>query len=1075
MSAKEQAAIGTLQVVAAAAAPIAPWGTAASVAIAAGIGIYQAVDAADKQKAIIEADMIKEASKIKELEVQKKVIDKAARRPTVPLDLYSGPPMYWIVNSSPLDSDEEFYKIPNSDKSVEWPCGQSGGKSIKPSANPQNIKISDIYAPTPPKNSPSLCVFFWAVPIFFARLMQLIGESMYGGAYDPKSKDGSRTKEEVLHDEVKKILLSGRLDEAGNWFGKIGPVIPPLALSDDEFAPRFYGRSGWVQSLTIDNIRFANGTRFAHTGLAKSPYIQYIKNKENLEKSVVLSRINRRVILTVNPTSASSALRITSIVKPSAAIKSLATTTTINKTDYATMESGWVLTADELLSNYWIDDPAFRKMLETEDPDRGAFYYVTMIENVSKSDSQKYKEFDYDATDFLSGTKGQTPAGIMKTIQLSAGFEKSWRGDQFFSDRFAKQLSSGGISEEFLKSQIDGKFAIAPFDLSVRMTNQEVKTSDGKPLFAPRPVPETDSDSYVFKDIGASVGEETVGISDDKGDYKNRFGWLTEIAIMPSYDASGGHTGWKAVEKTGKYNDYQYLQEEQAFKKITTVIGKGTINGLKIRSSKVYTMLPTMVGVPNQNLDQMPAIYEIIRTRPPAAGETTVKLPAKYAAGPAWANKLIKSGAKSVQFAFRPSSTPTAPNGAKFKLGVIRIQKFKHVTDVNGKKIPYPQLSDFSSALARFSHDENKPVVSVSGKESPSPFYCGRRADERSLPAWKFLRVNTSNFGTKGNDNDTGWEDCHDWSWPYPTNTLKGIGRISKKIYDSLGEGIGRAGCSPSSIATGPTFWGDMNLYGMSYQKLKEVLSTDPSQPGWKANVAVCIWDTISEMQVGAYVRYPSRPVNITQTLAQSVQNRFNIYSNNDSARATYLKTAQEAQKNGNPPRVWDEVKNDWVILTPEQAADVCMDVVDKWFNGVFPRPAPEYADKFKKPNWDLSTLEEMTRAQIMLKNWAIDLGKPESEREGHQFPDKYFSINIFGLDQANRAAAASYNAIEKNRLVDTNPIAASYQMIGNSQQSSNVSDSQETESDEFPVKIALGIAAAGVGVVAAIALSRKK
>lgn len=1096
---QEQAAIGTLQLVSAAAAPIAPWGTAASVVISAGIGIYTAIEEAEKQKSLIKAEELKLASQLEDASVQQKVIEKVYKRPTIPLDLYSGPPMYWVVNSSFLDSQDKHYKLPNSDLGVEWPCNEVGGKSITPSANRENIATEDIYASSPPDacSKPALCVFFWAVPIFFARIMQLLGESMYGSNYDPKSQSyGEGTKESVLYEEVKKIILSGRIDQAGNWFGKIGPVVPPLALSDNEYAPRFYGRSGWVQSVSANNIRFSNGTRYANTDLANSKYIQFVKNKENVDKSKILSAINKRVILTV-PTPAQTMSGLGSSVLSSKFTAQAFNNTVLKSARLilsaisdTTIESGWVISAKTLLSNFHIEDPDFQAMLESGDPDNSAFYYTTMLEILPtvqlKSDVKKYSEFVLFPYSMMSSKWNLTPSGIMKYIQEAAGFARNLDastslsaiksipvdGKHNFNDltnSLSNEISLRKSRDTFFRSEFSDGFALAPFDLRVSMKWSEVRTKDGAKEFAPRPVPQTKTDSYVFKDVGTTIDENTVGISDGNGDVRNRYGWISQLAIMPGYDASSGHAGWKAVEKSNKHNAYMYDQDEEL-----------RLQSWRTYTSKMYTFLPSLVlkkgaKIENQTslANALPQISEIIRSRPPVSGEKTVSLPAKYASGPSWANKLIKSGANRVDFAVRPASQPEG-----FRLGLIRVQKFTHHIDVHGKEKAYPQLSENSVAIASFSHEENKPIFCVEGKENISPFYCGRRADERSKPAWKFARDQTSNFGMPVTQStDTGWEDCHDWSWPYPTSVLKSIGIVSKELFQELGEGIGRSGCSPSSIATGPTFWGDMNLYGITYQSLKEGLSTTPGSQGWKNNVAICIWNAISEMQVGAYVRYPSRSQNVSESLAKAVEGRFNAYSGSKSARNSYLERAKLAKESGQPLRVLDEKTDQWVDLTPDQAADLCMSVVDTWFNGTFPRPTAGYESKFKKSNWSHDTLKDMARAHIKLKNWAIDLGKSERDRVGYEFPSDSFSINVFGLNKANRDAIASYEAVRSEKLSTENPLAAADEILKGNSSSKGDLNSSKKESTLFTKKnmvIAAATTAAIIATAAAVSHSRK-
>jgi hypothetical protein len=213
--------------------------------------------------------------------------------------------------------------------------------------------------------------------------------------------------------------------------------------------------------------------------------------------------------------------------------------------------------------------------------------------------------------------------------------------------------------------------------------------------------------------------------------------------------------------------------------------------------------------------------------------------------------------------------------------------------------------------------------------------------------------------------------------------------------------------------------------------------------------------------------------------LAKAVEDRFNIFSNNASARKSYLNRATEAKGSGEKLRVWDESTKSWVDLTPDQAADLCMSVVDTWFNGTFPRPSTEYEDKFKKPNWSHDTLKAMASAHIRLKNWALDLGKSESQRVGHKFPDDAFSINVFGLNKANRDAIASFEAVKEQNLAEVNPLAAINEMVTQTQpdgnNDGNMANSKIESSSIFtPKNIAIGAATAtAVAIAMAVILGR--
>jgi hypothetical protein len=182
------------------------------------------------------------------------------------------------------------------------------------------------------------------------------------------------------------------------------------------------------------------------------------------------------------------------------------------------------------------------------------------------------------------------------------------------------------------------------------------------------------------------------------------------------------------------------------------------------------------------------------------------------------------------------------------------------------------------------------------------------------------------------------------------------------------------------------------------------------------------MWQSIIEMQTGAYSRYSYLANNLNNTFADDVQKQFATFTNNAKARQAFLDQAKSSMDNGVQPRKYNEKTGAPQYLSPEQAADYCMSIVDAWFNGTFPKPNAEFQKIFQKKEWDSDVLDKVARAHIRLKNWALDLGLPEDQRKSHKFPSDAYSINFFGLNKANRVAIESYNSVVDEKAVVTNP-----------------------------------------------------
>lgn len=1014
----ESAVIGTMEVVAAAAAPIAPWGTVASVVIMAGISVYETMSAAEKTEQLIKNKYDQVTNKLEFAKTLQDTVERAKNRPVMPLDLYSGPPMYWILTQQELSkSGTQYYKIPNGE--VDWPCGVLGGKTAMPKTNNQNINVGDVFAPFPPtiSNAPVICIFFWAVPIFFARFQQLLGEDLIKVGYDPEGFDLSKTESnnKVLSGITKNILKEGFLDGAGNWYAKIGAIIPPIAINDDDFAPRYYGRSLWVHNLAIQNIKFLNGDKISSSGINNSTDTatfnsQDAKTARSISDFYSIAR-PRFVLVNGTPYYQSSdrnKSQTTPVMNSGEVLDIQGLVSRFDKSDGL-----FQLIRQNLLSGQKNDDSLFFAVsipsssivtVNTEKNSAG-FPYIfksigqSLLLNGTPGEGLSYKIGTYDL--FKSGIKF---AGGFQPASLSP-FAKLQSVDQKTTQQLSQQNQPWNWS--YLNSRFNGAFSLAPYKIYVTAKLEQV--GDGR---APRPHigppwvtvysgSEYNHTTYGFMDFDPDKFQYSriPGLWDGNDSGTSKYNWIRNLAIMPGFEIDLNQKtkpedyGFSAISKS-VYNNFDWA-------------GSYTYAGNESDGAKAESFVYDTFQVSKTYT----SINEIVKLRPPLAGEPTIKLSSKFwGEGAPWA-KLKNS--EVVDFALIKSN--------------IVVFQFNR-SQLNGTGISEKPLT---SAYVRTNTEENKPIIEIPGMANPSPFYCGRRADARTKSVWKEIRLAST---TEKNQSDSGWEDCHEWSWPYSTTTLAEIGRISRNIYNKLGEGIGRAGLSPSSIATGPTIWGDVSLYTSRYTSMLGG-SSDPNSPLFGKFKAKAMWQAIIEMQTGAYSRYPMIKNNINDTFADSVKSTFAAYGSDEASRKTWKNLAEQAIINGNPPKIWDENLKKYVIIdSADKAADLCVQIVNSWFNGTFPKPTVQFQNSLKKKTWDAKVLEEIADAHIRLKNWAIDLGKPEFERVGAQFPNDKFSINFFGLNKANRIAIESLNSITKSNAVSTNPIQTGINKIIDSQ-----------------------------------------
>lgn len=1018
---KEDAVIGTLGVVAAAAGPIVPWGTVASVVIMAGIAVYKGMSAANKAEIQLNNTMNNLQSQFDYLKVIKSTIEQAGKRPKMPLDLYSGPPMYWIVPSPDveLNTNARYYNLPNG--SVYWPCADQGGFSPMANTNKTNVNTDDIYAPFKPNknNNPTICIFFWAVPIFFARMQQLLGEQIFGGVYDPKSIDpkSGKTVEVVLADIIKGIINQGRLDSAGNWYAKIGPVIPALAFDDDDYAARYYGRNTWVHNLALQNIKYADGSRIADSGVKYAQTTEYFSSA-TAKQAIALS----------NEYATEKPHFVAVAGKPYYLANSLVNAPT------PVLNSGQVLDLYGLVSHYDKWDGSFKNSRDALRASPGVsddtlYYVVSIPTNLefkrTSIASSLYSKLQYAGLATVVGgsldsrwkdndnLEGNSTLWLYTTdiystaIRNAGGFNQVGLSSLLIKDidspRMDPASSKADWNMDFLASRIHGKFALAPFQLYIQAKCEQFTNDNmprpyiGPPYTGDSAIPDTTHSSYGFFDFDPEpfAYTEVVGLWDGAGNM-GRFDWIRNLSIMCGYkaDVNSKSDEFKysaAIAPTKLENQSNSAADRL---QVHMDIDLSDISAAGHNETFYYRTF----NIPSS----FSGINEIVKLRPPMTGEPTIKLRKEFwGEGEPWA-KL--QGKDEVDFAIINSP----------KLMVFSF-----------KREPLIALTSLGQPLTRAYYrtnlEENKPIVELEGKSNPSPFYCGRRADPRTKWAWRKIRLATT--GQSESSKDTGWEDCHEWSWPYPTPVLAEIGRVSNAIYKDLGEGIGRAGLSISSIATGPTLWGDVSLYISRYSALKGSSSSIGTK-GFEKLVAQTMWQSIIEMQTGAYSRYSYLANNLNSTFADDVQKQFSTFTNNSKARQSFLDQAKSSSADGVQPRKYNDKTGAPIYMTPDQAADYCMSIIDAWFNGTFPKPNAEFQKIFQKKDWDADVLDKVARAHIRLKNWAIDLGLPDNQKKGHKFPSDAYSINFFGLNKANKIAIEAYNsAVDANAMV-TNPLS---------------------------------------------------
>lgn len=1052
----EDAVTGTLGVVAAAAAPFVPWGTVASVVIMAGITIFKGVSAAEKA----EKDLNKKLDDLTSMKdfvtVTKDTIARAARRPKMPLDLYSGPPMYWIVPSQEIEPEgsPKYYTLPNG--AVAWPCSDQGGFTPMANTNKTGVNIDDVYAPFKPNvnNNPSICIFFWAVPIFFARLQQLIGEAKYGSNYDPKAKTkGGITIESELASIIKSIIKYGRLDNAGNWYAKIGPVIPALAFDDDDYAARYYGRNAWVHTLAMQNIKFADGSRISESGI-KFAGTQYTKIPQ-VGQDYYNSAPAKQAISISKKYSEEKPRFVAVAGKPYYLANSLLNTPT------PVMNSGHVLDLFNIVSRYekWdgshkIARESLRKLPNLSDD---TLYYVVsapkMVSVVKSTAGYNlvagWPNFrDIEVTNLMADTMviggdasrvnwkiysnaavktkytvayittlgistaantttddvsqvGLNTSDVYKMIIRGAGGFNQL-GLSYYGPTLQALDSGSGWNYDFLSSRFHGKFALAPYQLYIAAKTEQIGDYNvprpyiGPPYAGEGYAQDTIHSTYGFFDFDPEpfAYENVAGLYDGEGKV-GKFDWIRNLAIMCGFkaDLKGNPDQYKyttAIQPTQIVNYSDSATDDIMVRKGFNI---GDVTSAKRNETMFYRTFDVTSETSGYN--------EIVKLRPPMKGEPTVKLRKEFwGEGEPWA-KL--QGTDEVDFAIINSN--------------VKIFTFKRSKMLALSSIGQP----LTRAYFKTNLEENKPIVELENKANPSPFYCGRRADPRTKAAWKKIRL-TSTGQDEDVSKDTGWEDCHEWSWPYSTQVLAEIGRVSGKVYKDLGEGIGRSGLSISSIATGPTIWGDVALYISRYSALKGG-SSDPNSPMFGKFLAQAAWQSIIEMQTGAYSRYTYLPNNLNATFAEDIQKQFSMFTNKSTARAKFLEDAKKSVSEGKAPAYYNPKTGARQELTPDQAADYCMSIVDAWFNGTFPRPTAEYQQVFNKKDWDSDVLEKLSRAHIRLKNWAIDIGLPQSQRKGHSFPSDAFTINFFGLNKASQIAIQSYNSVIDENAIVTNPL----------------------------------------------------
>lgn len=1012
---------GTLNAVAAAAAPFAPWGTVAAAAIVGGTMIYDTIKAA-KEKEIEE---LQEKYLKNQLEIIKAIATdakyRASLRPLMSIDLNSGPPMYWIVEGK----DQQIeglgaFKIPGGD--VLWPRA-SGGMHFKDSE--QEIKdpsdLRYVYQPdAPPALPPRLCIFFWSVPLFFARLQQRIGDQIFGAGHDPKSLpppeyldkprfSSFKTKEGISSEIMKEMMLKGEFDSQGNWYGEFGFCVPVLAASDDDFAPRYYGRSLWAHNQAVKQMSVADGTRLEFSGMKWSGKRNDPANAERMKSAELYLSKN-----------------------PRAAGKMVGRAGGGNKDDGFALQCGTVMDLQTLISNYYIDDESW-KSLSHGSKDPHSLYYVTSVNetdtvNESRSIIDRASAY-FSPVSALSSYQNDS-LRVMTNIDYSGPFVP-WCG---YSPRVNQSIS--GLSS-------------CPFFLGV--CGEIVATSKDKTEPRPNYFTSKELSSYGFYDFLPTEVDKAPGLTKNKN-----YSWLRRLSITP-YVKSVTGAGWKDIADSAMFTKYSWswaLQYERPgstpfdtfFKNMKGLEGKlkfkwssltedsllklGTFDSPSFRSYIVNKTKPS--GNTAQTL--CPQIYPIIKNRPPVLGEKTVKLhKSQFGEAASWAGNSESSNFTIVD--------PNLPKGRK--LVIVKINKLN--LEIFSKD-ELPAASSFFHS----NYEENKPIVEMPENirekyPSPSPFYCGRRADSRIGPIFGSYRQAITGKATAMDQGPKSemWDDCHDWSWPFPKDTLQSIGDISGEIYEELGEGIGRAGCSPSAYATGPTLWGDVSLYSRAFPTLTSAPSNDVDSEDFDRVKAQFFWETLFEIQVGSYIRYKSRSNTTSMSLTEKIEKSFSIYSNSENTKKFYVDQAKKKIEDGLESRIWDSAQNKYVYLTPEQNANYCMNVIDSWYKSMVPFPVKNHMDSYTTGTWTTDLLKTTVKAHIRLKQWA-------TKEPGALFPTKHYSINnMNAIDACKMVSKFKYDEIQKIIPKTILPDAATAQSLSNSRAEESARNMEEKRKAE--------------------------
>ena len=980
----------SLQAIAGAAALFPPFGTVASAAIMGGIFVKNSLDAIEANEEIVafQKHAMIEAKKMEDL--TDSVYDAAKRRPRVPLDLYSAPPMYWIFAGKPTGLDKPSFKIPGG--KVDWPESTKGGSTLYDIAgfDKNKARINSLFAPFAPEIVPKLGVFFWAVPLFFARLQEKIGLIVFGPSHNPQdqadvSRFGGKTKEQVSSSIMKDILHSGEFDKYGNWFATIGSAIPPLAVNDGEFASRYYGRQLWAHNIAKKQMSYSDGTALCDTRIGENSFGE----KSEIAERIKIAGIRRN-----------ECPRIMKV--PGSPYGTFATTTEVNL-------AGQLMDLKTLLSNYYIDDDRFRTFkpegginlnIEAKDDDE-YLYYVTVVDAAGPANPPE--DLHNARSELCAGNQlSIVSRGISSAGSFTGYYADAAKNSQFFKGlslcpyqyaihpyirakelvenaEIDKQFSSTGFYDFFQgESSVGGlPGAVGVVKDSAITTLKRLSTTplvsgEYGPAFCDsiskstfryvlRTAPPVESrDAYVL--VGTTKNEDL------------------SAGMRKAYLNSG-----IAVTNWGGYNSI-LMYTARMLQFMPSVL----LNSKYDKLSKTNTkwIKPGDSVVLSGSVDQIsPKVYPIIKLREPSANEKyRIWLPQTMYGDAKWAKRIGWD-----EFAI---AQPNLPQGKRLAVFRIRLSEQQAFVGKEGQ----PKIGFFCKS----NFEENKPLVNA-GAATPSPFYCGRKADGRTGFAWKQIRDSTSRFGKKASEKntDTGWEDCHDWSWPYPTKYLNDIGRISAELCNKYGEGIGRCGLSPSSVATGPTLWGDISLFNKVLPEF--VYDNIPSSPGFIATKARVIWESLIEVQVGANTRYGFRTCEQPKSYTELIEKTYGIFSNSENSYNHYLKFAEDKNKSGVSPKIWIPSEKKWQALTPKQAAEYCVKVIDVWYRDMVPVPNKDHSGRYEQSVWTVDLLKSTVEAHILLKNWAIS-------RSNQPFPKIYYSINTL--------SALSV----KNRIIQYNP-----------------------------------------------------